>query len=106
MAAAGARETARRPARLIWVPVAVVAASALAAVALPPSAVRWLLLPPGRLLFGGYLGAVMAHFVVDAGLWRLRDRFPRAFLADRVPYLVPASGRGQQHRSTMDRSPI
>lgn len=44
-----------------------------------------------RILFGGFLGAVMAHFVVDAGLWRLRDRFPRAFLAERVPYLV--SGR-------------
>ena len=43
----------------------------------------------GRLLFGAYLGAVMAHFVIDAGLWRLRDPFPRAFLAERVPYLVP-----------------
>jgi hypothetical protein len=45
--------------------------------------------PAGRLLFGAYLGAVMAHFVIDAGLWRLRDPFPRAFLARRVPYLVP-----------------
>jgi hypothetical protein len=42
-----------------------------------------------RLLFGAYLGAVMAHFVIDAGLWRLRDPFPRAFMARRVPYLVP-----------------
>ena len=33
--------------------------------------------------------AVMAHFVIDAGLWRLRDPFPRAFLAQRMPYLVP-----------------
>ncbi len=46
--------------------------------------------PAGRLAFGGYLGAVMAHFVIDAGLWRLRDPFPRAFLASRVPWLVPA----------------
>jgi hypothetical protein len=46
--------------------------------------------PAGRLLFGAYLGAVMAHFVIDAGLRRLRDPFPRAFLAARVPYLVPA----------------
>ncbi len=45
--------------------------------------------PAGRLLFGAYLGAVMAHFVIDAGLWRLRDPFPRAFLASRVPSLVP-----------------
>jgi hypothetical protein len=44
--------------------------------------------PAVRLVFGAYLGAVMAHFVVDAGLWRLRDPFPRAFLARRVPYLM------------------
>jgi hypothetical protein len=43
----------------------------------------------GRLAFGGYLGAVMAHFVIDASLWRLRDPFPRAFLASRVPGLLP-----------------
>ncbi|BBH16495.1 hypothetical protein Back2_07820 [Nocardioides baekrokdamisoli] len=41
-----------------------------------------------RWLFGGYLGAVMAHFVIDAGLWRLRDEFPRAFLTRRLPYLL------------------
>jgi hypothetical protein len=41
-------------------------------------------------LFGIFLGAVMAHFVIDAGLWRMRDEFPRAFLAGRLPYLVPA----------------
>jgi hypothetical protein len=47
--------------------------------------------PAVRLVFGAYLGAVMAHFVVDAGLWRLRDPFPRAFLARRVPYLMRAA---------------
>jgi hypothetical protein len=46
--------------------------------------------PAARLLFGAYLGAVMAHFVIDAGLWRLRDPFPRAFLARRAPHLVPS----------------
>jgi hypothetical protein len=56
--------------------------------------------PAGRILFGGYLGAVMAHFVIDAALWRLRDPFPRAFMARNVPYLVPAS------QPTMDRQPI
>jgi hypothetical protein len=65
--------------------------------------------PVGRLLFGAYLGAVMAHFVVDAGLWRLRDPFPRAFLASRVPSLVP--GAQDQFpvtalRPAMDRQPI
>jgi hypothetical protein len=44
--------------------------------------------PGARALFGVYLGVVMAHFVVDAGLWRLRDDFPRALLGQRVPELV------------------
>jgi hypothetical protein len=51
----------------------------------------------------------MAHFVIDAGLWRLRDPFPRAFLASRVPSLVP--GAHDQFpvtavRRAMDRQPI
>ncbi|MBW8484963.1 hypothetical protein [Actinomadura parmotrematis] len=41
-----------------------------------------------RALYGAYLGAVMAHFVVDAGLWRLRDAFPRRLLDAGVPYLL------------------
>jgi hypothetical protein len=45
----------------------------------------------GKILFGVFLGAVMAHFVVDAGLWRMREEFPRAFLSGRLPYLVPAA---------------
>jgi hypothetical protein len=49
--------------------------------------------PAGRALYGAYLGAVMAHFVVDAGLWRLRDEFPRRFLTRRLPYLLGAPGR-------------
>lgn len=44
-----------------------------------------------RCLFGAYLGVVMAHFVVDAGLWRLRDEFPRRFLTERLPYLLAAN---------------
>jgi hypothetical protein len=44
-----------------------------------------------RVLFGLYLGLVMTHFVVDAGLWRLRQPFPRALLASRLPYLVAPS---------------
>jgi hypothetical protein len=38
--------------------------------------------------YGAYLGVVMAHFVVDAGIWRLRDPFPRRFLAARIPDLL------------------
>ncbi|WP_329319994.1 hypothetical protein [Streptomyces sp. NBC_01262] len=48
--------------------------------------------PAGRALYGAYLGAVMAHFVVDAGLWRLRDEFPRRFLTRRLPYLLGGTG--------------
>jgi hypothetical protein len=42
-----------------------------------------------RTAYGAYLGLVMTHFVVDAGLWRLRDEFPRSFLRNAVPYLLP-----------------
>jgi hypothetical protein len=43
---------------------------------------------PGRALYGAYLGVVMAHFVIDAGIWRLREKFPRGFLTERLPYLL------------------
>jgi hypothetical protein len=46
--------------------------------------------PAGRLIFGAYLGVVMAHFVIDAGLWRMRDPLARNFLITHLPYLVPA----------------
>ena len=49
--------------------------------------------PALRWLYGLFLGAVMAHFVIDAGLWRLRDEFPRGFLRSRLPYLLPGDGR-------------
>jgi hypothetical protein len=35
----------------------------------------------------------MAHFVVDAGLWRMREQFPRAFLGSRLPWLIPQAAR-------------
>lgn len=43
---------------------------------------------PARAVYGAYLGATMAHFVVDAGLWRFREGFARGFLARRLPYLL------------------
>ena len=52
----------------------------------PPPARRR---PRGGGVFGAYTGLLMAHFVVDAGLWRLRDAFPREFLSARLPYLLP-----------------
>jgi hypothetical protein len=45
--------------------------------------------PAGRLVYGCYLGLVMSHFAVDAGLWRMRDPFPSSFLGARLPYLLP-----------------
>jgi len=42
-------------------------------------------------VFGGYLGTVMAHFVIDAGLWRMRDPLARRFVSACLPYLVPAA---------------
>jgi len=47
-----------------------------------------------RAVYGAYLGLVMAHFVIDAGLWRLRDEFPRSFLTRRLPYLLADSTAG------------
>ncbi|HUA28021.1 MAG TPA: hypothetical protein VMC03_03990 [Streptosporangiaceae bacterium] len=58
--------------------------------------------PAGRLVFGAYLGAVMAHFVIDAGLWRLRDPLPRAFLAARVPGLLPPRRLSAADRSAAE----
>ena len=51
--------------------------------------------PAVRVLFGLFVGAVMAHFVVDAGLWRMRAEFPRSFLQDRLPYLIPPTETGR-----------
>jgi hypothetical protein len=45
----------------------------------------------GRLAFGAYLGIVMTHFVIDAGIWRLRDPLARRFITESLPYLVPAA---------------
>ena len=43
----------------------------------------------GRLIFGAYLGVVMAHFVIDAGIWRMRDPLARKFVTESVPFLTP-----------------
>jgi hypothetical protein len=51
--------------------------------------------PIGRMAFGAYLGVVMAHFVIDAGIWRMRDPLARKFVADSLPFLVPPRTRRQ-----------
>lgn len=45
---------------------------------------------PLGLLFGVYVGVLMAHFIIDGSLWRLRNRAARSFLGGRAPFLVPA----------------
>ncbi len=59
---------------------------------------------PLRLLFGVYLGVLAAHFVVDAGIWRLREPFVRAFLSQRVGYLVHSPRSYVATVSVADRS--
>jgi hypothetical protein len=59
---------------------------------------------PLRLFFGVYLGLLAAHFAVDAGIWRLREPFVRAFLSERVGYLVDPMGSRGAGVSVADRS--
>ena len=56
-----------------------------------------------RGIFGIYLGVVSAHFVVDAGLWRLRDEFPRAFLTERPPFLLRPAHRTPDSAGARDQ---
>jgi hypothetical protein len=60
----------------------------------------------GRLAFGAYLGVVMAHFVIDAGLWRMRDPLARRFLITHLPYLVPGRPTRDEPRDSVLRLPI
>jgi hypothetical protein len=41
----------------------------------------------GHAAFGAFLGAVMAHFVLDAGLWRLREPFQRKYMRQRFHFI-------------------
>jgi hypothetical protein len=87
MLAAGGPDRARRPLRLaVLCNIALIGGSLLS---LASDGLRFG--AGARFVFGIFLGAVMAHFVVDAGLWRMRAEFPRAFLTARLPFLVPAA---------------
>jgi hypothetical protein len=87
--AAGGPDRARRPLRLaVLVNVALIGGSLLS---LASDGLRFT--AGARFVYGLFLGAVMAHFVVDAGLWRMREEFPRAFLTARLPFLAPAEER-------------
>ena len=78
-----------------WLRLAVFANVALVGGALLSGASHLHGFPPAiRLVFGAYLGVVTAHFVIDAGFWRMRDPFPRAFLARHVPGLARPQATG------------
>ncbi len=46
-----------------------------------------------EVLTGGILGATMAHFVIDAGVWRLRQAPQREFLSRRFGFILNAVQR-------------
>jgi hypothetical protein len=48
---------------------------------------NWLEAPYGRTLYGAFVGAVMAHFVVDAGVWRLREAFQRNYMRGKFYFI-------------------
>jgi hypothetical protein len=50
----------------------------------------------GDFVFGCYLGMVMSHFVVDAGLWRLRERFQREYLLRSFGFVFANHATGQR----------
>jgi len=39
-------------------------------------------------LYGLSIGLTMGHFVIDAGMWRLRDEFPRNYIGAAFPFLA------------------
>ena len=47
----------------------------------------WLESPSGRAIYGVFLGVVMAHFVVDAGVWRLRETFQRRYMREKFYFI-------------------
>ena len=40
-----------------------------------------------RWLYGVYVGVVMTHFVADAGIWRLREPFQRAYMKSKFHFV-------------------
>jgi hypothetical protein len=44
-------------------------------------------LPYGFAIYGVFVGTVMTHFVVDAGIWRLREPFQRGYMRERFSFV-------------------
>jgi hypothetical protein len=62
---------------LMLLALATVGAFALNAAVVAPDIADF---PWGFAAYGAFLGAVMAHFVLDAGVWRLREPFQRGYM--------------------------
>jgi hypothetical protein len=43
----------------------------------------WSTSPYAFAIYGAFIGTVMAHFVIDAGIWRLREPFQRGYMRKR-----------------------
>jgi hypothetical protein len=41
----------------------------------------------GNGLFGAFIGLVMTHFVLDAGIWRLREPFQRGYMREKFSFV-------------------
>jgi hypothetical protein len=44
-------------------------------------------LPCGLAIYGVFVGIVMTHFVLDAGIWRLREPFQRGYMRERFSFV-------------------
>jgi len=44
-------------------------------------------LPYGFAIYGVFVGTVMSHFVLDAGIWRLREPFQRGYMRERFAFV-------------------
>ena len=50
-------------------------------------AAGWLAGPGGMALLGAFYGLVMSHFVLDAGIWRLREPFQRSYMRRKFAFI-------------------
>jgi hypothetical protein len=44
-------------------------------------------IPYGLAIYGIFVGTVMSHFVLDAGIWRLREPFQRGYMRERFAFV-------------------
>lgn len=47
----------------------------------------WLDFPYSYAVYGAFLGVVMTHFVLDAGIWRLREPFQRGYMREKFYFI-------------------